>query len=177
MELPRELVPVVRLGQNEQVINVWRGTGDGPSDGGWKLDWDGTEFLVLTNFRILLAEHQVLRRGLMRTDWRWAITLDRDLRSIPAPGVRKGTVDDAAVVVAGRSFRLTGDPQPAADEIGYARGRLLPADAVGEPGSAPSGSPPVVIKEVVKVRCGYSGSLNHETERKCGVCGAPVGAR
>jgi hypothetical protein len=176
MELPSELTPIVRLGPNEQVINVWRGTGDSPSDAGWKPDWNGTEFLVLTNFRVLMVEHEVLKKGLVKTDWRWAVTLDRDLRSIPAPRVRQDGEDWKAVVVAGHSFNID-DARAAADEIGYARGRLLPADAVGGPGTGRSRGGQVVIKEVVKVRCGYCSSLNLETERKCGVCGAPVGGR
>ena len=114
--------------------------------------------------------------------------LDRGLRSIPPSRLEKHPGEDLGIsgvipayeviFVGGQEFNCSfGGLQSAFDEIVYARSLLDPPGAPLSPveGSEGGGAVNVVIREVIKVRCGYCGVLNLESDAKCLSCGAKLG--
>lgn len=182
-ELPAEAVPLLALRQNESILNAWfqPATYDVTMAGKLVPFWGGTtEWLVLTNFRVIFVNQNGTRtRFGSRTNranyaLTYQVTAALDLRAVPPPRLK----DLQRILIGSHEFSpFEGPAEGVADEISYARGRLIPADDPTTATPGPATERQVIIKEVVKVRCRYCGSLSLESDPKCTVCGAPVGGR
>ncbi|MDG6902938.1 MAG: zinc ribbon domain-containing protein [Nitrososphaerota archaeon] len=107
---------------------------------------------------------------------KWRFLMERDLRAIPPVTVKKSW-GATVLLVGGQEWLPVGvKAEAVADEITFARSRVIPPDEPAMPAqSAGSHERTMVIKEVVKVRCPYCGVLNLESDAKCSSCGAPLG--
>ena len=133
----------------------------------------GPGVLYLTTQR-LVFEMPVPRgavRGLVRGRGTTTV-LDAALAQVRNASVRRPRLGRAWLVLElteGRPAFDVLDPEEWAAAIASAKRSAPPTTALGVPLF-----PPVIEREVVRVRCRYCGSLAREADRRCPACGAPL---
>lgn len=109
---------------------------------------------------------------------KWRFLMERDLRAIPPITVKRGWGTRVLLIGGQEWFPVGVNAEAVADEITFARSRVVAPDEAAMPSQSTGNQDrTVVIKEVIKVRCPYCGVLNLESDAKCSSCGAPLGGR